>query len=182
MLLAFYLFNLVGFRWVFDAALHQSDKRFEARLDLKQYDQKDLVAVRVPLFMPYQAANKGFERIHGEVTISGVVYKYVGRKVESGDLVLYCLKDEIGSSLRSAKNAFFCNTNGLSADNPSPNRQGNNCAPTAPGLGDYDNFIAGYAVSFAVPAVTYSLPADDASSARGAGNLPEEPPEYRFFA
>lgn len=41
--------------------------------------------------MPYQVSWTAFERVDGEVTINGVIYKYVKRKVEDGQLILLCL-------------------------------------------------------------------------------------------
>jgi len=41
--------------------------------------------------MPYQTSWTAFERVDGEITIKGVIYKYVKRKIEDGQLVLLCL-------------------------------------------------------------------------------------------
>jgi hypothetical protein len=179
-----YLFNLVGFRWVFDYARHQSDKQFSAQLEGKQFDEKDLITVRVPLFMPYQAANKGFERASGEVTIAGTVYKYVGRKIDNGELVLYCLRDERGSSLLNARDTYYSETNGLACDGPSQDNHSTNNSSNAPGfnLGDYDDFVAGYTLPMDAPAILYAVPSNDVSILHRDGSLPERPPESGFTA
>jgi hypothetical protein len=64
---------------------------FEATLDKETYDEKELITFKMPLSIPYQPSWKEFERVDGEITIDGVIYKYVKRKIEDGQLVLLCL-------------------------------------------------------------------------------------------
>jgi hypothetical protein len=72
--------------------LQQKEKSsFEAGIDKEIYEERDLITLKVPLSMPYQISWTGFERVDGEITIKGVIYKYVKRKIEDGQLVLLCL-------------------------------------------------------------------------------------------
>lgn len=69
----------------------KSNLALEARLDNNDYNEKDLLEIKIPLSNPYQVSWNDFERVDGEVDIQGVTYKYVKRKVEEGQLVLLCI-------------------------------------------------------------------------------------------
>jgi hypothetical protein len=79
---------------------------FEASLDKENYDEKDLITFKVPLSLPYQPAWKDFERVDGEITIQGTIYKYVKRKIEDGQLVLLCLPYYKKMNLAKASTEF----------------------------------------------------------------------------
>ena len=104
--LTLFLFNLIGYRgWLY----YQQQKEkssLEATLDKEDYDEKDLITFKVPLSMPYQNSWSDFERVDGEVTIDGTIYKYVKRKVEDGQLILMCLPNYKKMSLLKAAAEF----------------------------------------------------------------------------
>src|SRR5206468_295 len=85
----------------------KNDQAFETTIDRNEYQDSDLITIRIPLSMPYQPGNTDFERVSGEVTIGNVIYKYVKRKIDQGDLVLLCLPDRKKTELVSGKDAFF---------------------------------------------------------------------------
>jgi hypothetical protein len=57
--------------------------------------------------MPYLAENTAFERVDGEITVDGKLFKYVKRKIHNGQLVLLCLPDEKKTKLRSASLSYY---------------------------------------------------------------------------
>ena len=89
--LTLFLFNLIGYKCYFYYLQQKERVFFEASLDKETYDEKDLITFKMPLSMPYQIDSKDFERVDGEITIQGTLYKYVKRKIEDGQLVLLCL-------------------------------------------------------------------------------------------
>lgn len=91
MFLALFLFNLIGYKCWFYYLQQKEKVSFEASLDKDNYDEKDLIVFKVPLSNPYQIDQSRFERVDGEINIRGVIYKYVKRKVENGQLILLCL-------------------------------------------------------------------------------------------
>ncbi len=97
----------------------QSDVKMEASIDNNNYNEKDLITIKMPLSMPYQLDQKDFERVSGEVTYNGKIYKYVQRKVSNGELILQCLPDENKMKLQSAKEDFFKFANDLQQNNSS---------------------------------------------------------------
>ncbi len=69
--------------------------------------------------MPYQTMQSDFERVDGEITVDGKIYKYVKRRIVNGEMVLMCLPDHNKMQIQSAKDDFFKNTNDVAQDNTS---------------------------------------------------------------
>lgn len=105
-LLFVFLFDLVGYRIAFFAMQKQADEQFMADADDHKYDEKNLIAVHIPINLPYQTDWKTFERVDGEMGFKGKVYRYVKRKVSKGELIILCLPDEKKTHLYNAREAF----------------------------------------------------------------------------
>jgi hypothetical protein len=110
-------FNWYGYRLVSDFLQNQSDVKLEARFDNNDYDESQLIEIRVPMHLPYHNDWTDYERFDGEVEIKGVHYKYVKRKVENGELVLLCLPNNEKQMLQSARDNFFKLVNDLQQPN-----------------------------------------------------------------
>ncbi len=110
LLLLLFLFNLVGYRLWFSYAQQQADIQLESSLDNNQYNDADLITIKVPLSMPYQTVQSSFERVNGEINFNGKTYKYVKRRIVDGEMVLLCLPDQHKMRIESAKTDFFKNT------------------------------------------------------------------------
>jgi hypothetical protein len=120
-LLVLFLFNWFGYRLLSDYWQKQADTRLEARLDQHQYDESNLIEIRIPLNMPYQNVSSDYERYDGEIEFNGKHYKYVKRKVENGQLVLLCLPNETKMRLQSARDEFFKLVNDLQQSSQNKN-------------------------------------------------------------
>ena len=112
------VFNWYGYRFVTNLLTAQADQQLEARLDQADYNEEELIEVKIALNVPYQNVQSGFERHYGEVEVDGVFYTYVKSKVENGYLVLKCIPNESKQAIRQAGNDFYKNTNGLDQDQP----------------------------------------------------------------
>lgn len=117
-------FNWYGYRLVSDFLQKQSDVKLEARFDNNDYDESQLIEIRVPMHLPYHNDWTDYERFDGEVEIKGVHYKYVKRKVENGELVLLCLPNSEKQMLQSARDNFFKLVNDL--QQPNSGKKSNN--------------------------------------------------------
>ena len=106
-LLLVFSFNLFGYKFLFDYLQHKNDVLLEASLDSDQYNENDLITIKIPISLPYQTDMKDFERIDGEITIGNVIYRYVKRRIEHGELVLMCLPDQHKMQLQTGKDEFF---------------------------------------------------------------------------
>jgi hypothetical protein len=105
-LLLILLFNVIGYRAWFYYAEVRADRQLEASLDQDQYNDQDLVLLRVPLNIPYQVEGSRYERVDGAIILNGRIYKYVKRKVSEGNLILLCIPDNTKMSLKRAKADF----------------------------------------------------------------------------
>ncbi len=139
LLLALLLFNWCGYRWVINIVQQNADTKLEARLDRNEYNEDDLIEIRVPVSMPYQTDWAAFERYDGEIEVNGIHYKYVKRKVQDGQLVLKCIPNQVKQHLESAKDDLFKITNDLQQDNATKKSGAPNISLVKNVLGDYEN-------------------------------------------
>jgi hypothetical protein len=64
----------VGYRaWYYFTQI-QSDISLQASLNNDEYNEADLITIKIPLSLPYQTDSKDFQRIAGELTFKGKIY------------------------------------------------------------------------------------------------------------
>jgi hypothetical protein len=107
LLLVILLFNWVGYRLFSDFLQYRSDVQLEARLDKNDYNEDELVQIKIPLNLPYQLNWKSFERFDGDIDVDGIHYKYVKRKIYNDSLILLCLPNENKQKIEKAKDDYF---------------------------------------------------------------------------
>ena len=113
LLLAILVFNWVGYRVVSGYLEHRSAISLEAKLDVNDYADSDLIELTIPLNLPYVPESQSFERYDGEISLNGIHYKYVKRKVAAGNLVLLCLPDINKTRIEKVKGDYFQAINSL---------------------------------------------------------------------
>ncbi len=114
LLLAILSFNWFGYRMVSGLLENKATVSLQKQIDRSAYQDDQLLEIRVPLNTPYMAgASNQFERIEGEIELSGKTYRYVKRKVDKGELVLLCLPDENSSRFQQSRMDFFKLVNDL---------------------------------------------------------------------
>jgi hypothetical protein len=177
-LLSLLLFNWCGYRWVINMVQQNADTKLEARLDRNEYNESQLIEIKVPLTMPYQTEWSGYERFDGEVEVNGIHYKYVKRKIEDGQLVLKCIPNQAKQRLESAKDDLFKITNDLQQDNSSKKSGIPISTLVKNVLSDYDNLqqfnISSYYA--ALSAQSYNLYQPNLVTDL-LHSTPEQPPE-----
>jgi len=177
LLIALFLFNLFGYRLLFNYEQQQSDKQLETSLDKQDYNEADLLTIKVPLSLPYMNNQENFERVDGEITVDGKILKYVKRKISDGNLILLCLPDHNKMRIESAKEEFFKYANDLVQNNQSK-KSGHSKAGVFKNLSvEYDtvnytctNIYNGIIHSYGLISQLNFLPSPHQS-------LPEQPPE-----
>ncbi len=177
LLIALFLFNLFGYRALFNYEQQQSDIRLEASLDKQDYNDADLVTIKVPLSLPYINNQQNFERVNGGITVNGKILKYVKRKISDGNLVLLCLPDQNKMRIECSKDAFFKYANDLVQNNQSK-KSGNTKS------GVFKNLLSEYNVnssdcSHSLQRIvhTYNITSQSKFLPSSHCNLPEQPPE-----
>src|SRR5688500_10295398 len=87
--------------------MDQSDSNYEQLIDNNHYDESQLITIKVDMNVPYQTERTEFERVNGEITVYGTVYKYVKRRIYNGQLVLLCIPHHDKTELKSAENKYI---------------------------------------------------------------------------
>lgn len=106
MLLSIHLFTLAGYRLALSYLEQKADKSLVQKLNSNQYNDADLLTIKIPLNMPYTNDKSEFERCDGTVKINGVFYNYVKRKLANDTLILQCIANNEKSKLCDAREAY----------------------------------------------------------------------------
>jgi hypothetical protein len=106
LLLAVHLFNLAGYTLLFDYYMQQSDQQLTQQLDNNEFNDSELIEVKIALHTPYLTNWSAYERVDGEVEANGVFYSYVKRKIYNDTLYLLCLPNENKTRLHTARTAY----------------------------------------------------------------------------
>ena len=114
MLLAIFAFNCFGFRIWFNWVQANADEHLEKRLNNGDYREADLVAIKIPMALPYLFSRSQAERVDGEFSQNGQTYKYVKYQMQGDTIVLYCIPHDDRLALEKRANAYFAKVNDLS--------------------------------------------------------------------
>ena len=112
-------FNIGGYRLAISLLQVKADQTLETQIDGNDYDEAQLIEMRVPLNMPYQNRHTDFERHYGEINIDGKAYTYVKRKIDGDVLVLKCIANESKQALQKTANNLAQSNSGQEQENNS---------------------------------------------------------------
>lgn len=177
LLIALFLFNLFGYRLLFNYEQQQSDVKLEAALDKEEYNDADLVTIKVPLSLPYVNSQNSFERINGEITVNGKILKYVKRKISGGNLILLCLPDDNKMRLEAAKDDFFKYATDLVQGHQSKKSGNTKSGVFKNVLSEYNVINSNYHHSASCSLYDYCFTEQSNSLPSSHHRLPERPPE-----
>jgi hypothetical protein len=107
------VFNWVGYKLLVNYLEKKADHQLESRIDVNDYDESQLLEIRVSLNLPYQNTWTEFERCYGEIEIDGNYYTYVKRKIEQDALVLKCIANRKKQTIKNTGNILFKAINGI---------------------------------------------------------------------
>jgi hypothetical protein len=148
----------------------------EQKLDNSEYNESQLIEVKVPLDLPYQTNWSEFERFDGEIEIEGVHYKYVKRKVFNDSLILLCIPNESKMKLQSARDEFFKLVNDLQHPSQNKKSDGNSLSVKNPITEYYSQ--SNYWLIPKLTALHFPFNRDQSSFySLGFNITPEQPPE-----
>lgn len=154
---------------------YKADTKLEARLDKSEYDESQLIEIRVPMNMPYQQRYTAFERHYGEIEIDGKSYTYVKRKIEGDVLILKCIVNQSKEELNSIKNDLARANSSTDMDHSGKNSQQKSFAKNS--LGEYDDQLIAHQSAPANKST--DLPFSDFKSAipEGIATILHQPPK-----
>jgi hypothetical protein len=107
-------FNWYGYQLLSAYWQQQADNKLEARLDRNEYDESQLVSIKIPITdLSYYNSSTRFERVDGRIEFGGIQYKYVKRRIFKDSLELLCIPNLTAMKLQQSKNDFFRQVNDL---------------------------------------------------------------------
>lgn len=115
LLLAVMVFNLTGYRVLFNYLEYKAQAQMVEKLDNNDYNKSALTEVKVALSIPYMSNYSDFERIDGSVVINGVTYNYVERKIQNDTLILHCIPNNNIDNVKLASAEFGKTVNDIQA-------------------------------------------------------------------
>lgn len=143
LLICLLAFNWYGYRFVTRYLQKKADTQLQAKIDVNDYDESQLIEIRIALDIPYQNSSTGFERHYGEIQFNGQIYAFVKRKVEDGYLVLKCIPNIVKQNIKDADNIMFTTNNGLDQEhNSKSNSPLSNIFKSI--FSDYDDYSQNY--------------------------------------
>ena len=152
---------------------HNADRRLESSIDNSEYDESQLVEMRVQMNMPYQQRFTDFERHYGEIDINGKTYTYVKRKVEGDVLIVKCLVNTSKEQLKAIKSAWAKMNSGNETDQPGKQQQ----SFAKNFWSEYDGENAFQSLKDPVITSASSLSYYNFHLPKVEGNTPHQPPE-----
>jgi hypothetical protein len=89
-------------------------QRLEARLDRQQYDDNQLITIKVPAsYLSYFNVSTTFERVSGTIEVGGVPYQYVKRRIFNDSVEMMCIPNRTALKWRQSGISFFGLVNGV---------------------------------------------------------------------
>ena len=105
-LFTFFVFNLVGYKWLFEALEDKAEKRLELMLVDETYDTSQLIVFRKPVDLPYYYNSRVFSPATGEVEWNGKFYRFVKSRIVHDSIEMHCYPFEEKNRLVKAENDF----------------------------------------------------------------------------
>ena len=106
LLLGILLFNWGGYRLLTNYFENNAELQMQAVLDKNQYNESDLIHLKVPASLPYGSSSEQFERVEGNIDINGVNYTYVKRRFYQDSLELLCIPNIAMTGIKNARDEF----------------------------------------------------------------------------
>lgn len=114
-LLAVFLFQLVGYYFVYLGLTAQANKQLVSRLDTHDYSADETITLKIPFTLPYWMDADQFERVDGDFEYQGQFYKLVKQKLSKDTLYVVCIKNQDKKQLSDALNDYIKLSNELPA-------------------------------------------------------------------
>lgn len=101
------LFSWGGFNLLLNYLENKSDIQFQASLFQDQYDEANLIHLKVAASTPYGPNSEEFESATGDVEINGVTYHFVKRRFFKDSLELLAVPNIEKIGIRNARDQFL---------------------------------------------------------------------------
>lgn len=92
-LLALFLFQFIGYYFVYMGLRYHAKSEMILRLDSRDYSDDETITLKIPFSLPYWMDSEDYERVDGEFQHQGEFYKLVKQKLIKDTLYIVCIKD-----------------------------------------------------------------------------------------
>lgn len=116
LVLTTFLFNTIGYKAIFLYLEHKADARLASEIATMNEVDGRLIAIKIPINLPYQTDWKEFESVEGEMTFKDKTYRYVKRKVWKDTLILLCIDHSEKSQIQKRDADYFKKVNEITAE------------------------------------------------------------------
>ncbi len=120
------VFTWGGHRLLTDYLEARAEEQLQSQLDKSDYNEQDLVYLKIAAPLPYGTSSETFERVDGNIVINGVNYSYVKRRFYKDSLELACIPNTIRTGIQNARDEFFKLAYDLTHGSQGAKKQGNN--------------------------------------------------------
>jgi len=112
-LLALFLFQFVGYYFVYIGLRYRAQSEMLVRLDAGNYSKEETVTLKIPFTLPYWMDSREYERVNGEFQYQGEFYQLVEQKLEKDTLYVICIRDVREKKLHEVMTDYVKLTNDL---------------------------------------------------------------------
>ncbi|MDE3144195.1 MAG: hypothetical protein KGL19_08580 [Bacteroidota bacterium] len=156
LLLLVLMFNWFGYRLVSDYFENKADIQLASLIDENNYNEADLISIKVPASLPYGVNSANFERTDGNIDINGVNYKYVKRRFYNDTLELLCIPNIAKTGIQNARDEFYKLANDFVSNNSSSKKATTHTHTVKISTQDYtDDHFLSYNIHFDSNATQY---------------------------
>lgn len=146
LLVGILFFNWFGYRLLNSFLQDRANALLELRLDNNNYDESQLISIKIPANLPYYTNSQQYDRVDGQISINGNHYNYVKRRLFNDSLEYLCIPSEEKTRLSNARDEFFKLVNDL--QHPQNKKQGNNSIAVKNLLAEYCQHMVSYCFEF----------------------------------
>ena len=133
--LGIFLFNWFGYRLLSSFLEQNANAALITSLDNNQYNEEDLISIKVPSNLPYYTNSEHFTRRDGEIELNGIKYNFVKSRVYKDSIEYRCIPNTARMKLGKAKDKFYKLVNDL--QHPSQNKESGSSAGIKNLLSEY---------------------------------------------
>lgn len=112
-LLALFLFQFVGYYFVYMGLRYQVKSEMLVRLDAGNYSKEETLTLKIPFTLPYWMDSREYERVNGEFQYQGEFYQLIEQKLEKDTLYVICIRDVQEKKLHEVMTDYVKLTNDL---------------------------------------------------------------------
>ncbi len=180
LLLGIFMVNSIGYRFIMSYFGQKANTNMIAKLDNHQYNEHELIEIKVPLNLPYFINWENFERCDGQVEFNGTTYNYVARKYSNNEMIYRCIPnrehDHINTAKKAIDNLVFSDTK--DAKEKKPASPLSNYFKT---LSEYDDNIQQYSSNLLHLAVRQQYPVQATALYHTIAEQQTPPPDQPVF-